>query len=388
MVLINPLATTTGPTLLWPYAMPMPSAAAGGCGVLCCSRPPLTVLSLVGAGLGLPLSEEILVLSLGSQLPSLSPTRRLCVLLWTLVGVVASDLATVTIGAELRRRSPILASKAKSFGPKLLQSVGRQLSFEAKRDGKRLEEQLARRLLATARTATDLIARLNRALGSDSSRSLDDVGQNEAPLQWPRVPSPPKALRLTLLRRATCNTRTALATVGQSGPRILSRLGAINRQLGKGPEGNPLPSMSARLGVTTADRVRSAAAANTSGTTRGGRAKAFAAGVDNRLGLGQRWPLALLTGLDGEVSAPSYAAGSATAALLVTLPLELGAGALLQSRPWLIRLVGAAIAFAQLCRFGPLWVATAAAVADEVREVAGTARRPGSASGTGDRMRG
>ena len=63
-----------------------------------------------------------------------------------------------------------------------------------------------------------------------------------------------------------------------------------------------------------------------------------------------------------------YAAGSAVGALTLTLPLELAAGALLSSRPIVIRAVGALVALAQLCRFGPLWYAVGQAVAQEVRE--------------------
>ena len=72
----TPLASTAT-SLAWPYAMPLPML---GCGAeVCCGRPPLTVLALVGAGMGLPLSEEVLVISLGAALPALSNTRRLCV---------------------------------------------------------------------------------------------------------------------------------------------------------------------------------------------------------------------------------------------------------------------------------------------------------------------
>ena len=51
------------------------------------------------------------------------------------------------------------------------------------------------------------------------------------------------------------------------------------------------------------------------------------------------------------------AAGSAVGALALTLPIELAAGALLSTRPIVIRALGALVALAQLCRFGPLWYA-------------------------------
>jgi hypothetical protein len=282
------------PTLMWPYVLPWPGTTA--CGALCCSRPPLTVLSLVGAGLGLPLSEEVLVLGLGAQLPDLGATRQLCVLLWALVGIVMSDLATVTLGSQLRTRSDALRASAPRFLGRLLRSIGVQLDMEARRDARRLEEQLARRLRATASSATELLRTLGGALGGSSS---SDPRPAPSPIE-------PSVLRLKLVRRLTCerqhsvlhhgtsrafsnaashrrvlprarppgNTRTALAAAGQAGPRLLS--------------------------VLTSSQRRS----RTAKAREGGRAAAassFAAAIDNRFGMGQRWPLALLTGLDGPV---------------------------------------------------------------------------------------
>ena len=117
----------------WPYVMPM----GPPCGVLCCSRPPLTVLALIGAGVGLPFSEEVLVLGIGAQLPGLSTTRRLCVLTWSLVGIVLSDLATVALGSLLRTQQATLRKSAPRFLGRLLRSIGRQLDFEARRDARR-----------------------------------------------------------------------------------------------------------------------------------------------------------------------------------------------------------------------------------------------------------
>ena len=196
-LMLTPLAAA-GPSLMWPYTMGGPGCA------LCCGRPPLVVLTMVGAGLGLPLSEELLVLGIGAALPGLSNTRRLCTLVWLLVGVVASDLATVGLGTLPRRNSASLRAQAPRFGGRLLASVGRQLSVEGRRDGRRLERQLSYRLQSTARSASELLALL--------ARSADQPGAGEPPPPLPPLPGP---LQLTLLRRATCNTRTALATAGQ-----------------------------------------------------------------------------------------------------------------------------------------------------------------------------
>ena len=196
-LMLTPLAAAS-PSLMWPYTMGGPGCA------LCCGRPPLVVLTMVGAGLGLPLSEELLVLGIGAALPGLSGSRRLCTLVWLLVGVVASDLATVSLGTLLRRNSVSLRAQAPRFGGRLLGSVGRQLSVEGRRDGRRLERQLSYRLQSTARSASELLALLARA--------ADQPGAGEPPPPLPPLPGP---LQLTLLRRATCNTRTALATAGQ-----------------------------------------------------------------------------------------------------------------------------------------------------------------------------
>ena len=199
-LMLTPLAAA-GPSLMWPYTMGGPGCA------LCCGRPPLVVLTMVGAGLGLPLSEELLVLGIGAALPGLSGSRRLCTLVWLLVGVVASDLATVSLGSLLRRNSVSLRAQAPRFGGRLLGSVGRQLSVEGRRDGRRLERQLSYRLQSTARSASELLALLSRA--------ADQPGAGEPPPPPPPLPPLPGPLQLTLLRRATCNTRTALATAGQ-----------------------------------------------------------------------------------------------------------------------------------------------------------------------------
>ena len=125
------------------------------------------------------------------------------------------------------------------------------------------------------------------------------------------------------------------------------------------PTSSPLPSPSASA---------SAASAASSDSTAASTSSAFAAGVDNRVAFGQRWPLALLTGLDGPLDVRAYATGSAVAALTLTLPAELALGAALGTRPRVVRLLATAVALAQLCRFGPLWYAVARAVEQEVRE--------------------
>ena len=66
---------------------------------------------------------------------------------------------------------------------------------------------------------------------------------------------------------------------------------------------------------------------------------------------------------------------AATAAIALTIPLEIGAGFALQSSPTLLRVIGACVALAQLCRFGPLWATIGTTVADEVRGAITAARR-------------
>ena len=128
------------------------------------------------------------------------------------------------------------------------------------------------------------------------------------------------------------------------------------------PTSSPLPSPSASASAASAASSDSTAASSASTSS------AFAAGVDNRVAFGQRWPLALLTGLDGPLDVRAYATGSAVAALTLTLPAELALGAALGTRPRVVRLLATAVALAQLCRFGPLWYAVARAVEQEVRE--------------------
>ena len=126
------------------------------------------------------------------------------------------------------------------------------------------------------------------------------------------------------LRRLTCNTRTALARVGQATQALLP-LRKEDRD--EGPA-----ALGARL----------------------------------RASSGQRWPLALLAGLRGSIDRRRYAVGSATACLTMTLPAQLALGYVLgPSRRGIVTL-HVAVAWAQLCRQGPLWAAIAVAVKDEV----------------------
>lgn len=291
--------------------------------------------------------------------------------MWLLVGIVLSDLVTICIGSQLRRNLAVLRSQAPQFGGRLLKSVGAQLSVEARRDVKRLERQLERRLQATARTASELLASLSSAL-----LPADVPGQRPEP---PPPPPLPTALRLQLVRRLTCNTRSALAASGQAGPRILrkltatsaGRVGTLDLPYMRTRLASPaVPSLAERLlGVGSGDDDRERRARSS-----------FAAGVDNRVGLGQRWPLALLSGLDRPIDYRSYAAGSALAALTLTLPIELLLGAALRAYPAAIRLMGAAIATAQLCRFGPLWYAVGRAVFEEVCQQLRVAKAKGDRS--------
>ena len=92
------VATTVAPGVFWPYML-----TEGGVGCLC-DRPPLVVLVLLGTGLGLPLSEDVLIYGMGARLAMLALGGRACIALWALVGVVLSDLCTVALGCALRVR--------------------------------------------------------------------------------------------------------------------------------------------------------------------------------------------------------------------------------------------------------------------------------------------
>ena len=192
---------------------------------------------------------------------------RACIALWALVGVVLSDLCTVALGCALRVRSSELQQQALPFLSRLFGAIARQLDFETRRDARRLERQLRSRLRATTASVGVLIERLR---GQTASAA--------APLP-PLAP----ALRLTVLRRITCNTRSAIAAAGQAGPRLLA---ALSTAAGRRRKSRAAP---------TAAAIEPRSSASITQARR--RRRAFAAGVDNRLGLGQRWPLALLTGV-------------------------------------------------------------------------------------------
>eukprot|EP00966_Prymnesium_polylepis_P146596 3385117-Prymnesium_polylepis.2 len=132
---------------MWPYMM-----TEGGTSCLC-DRPPLVLVALVGTGLGLPLSEDVLICAMGAQLATMTMGGRLCVVLWSLIGVTLSDLSTVALGNALRTRSTELRQQAVPFLSRLLRAIGRQLDFETRRDARRLERQLRGRLRATAASA-------------------------------------------------------------------------------------------------------------------------------------------------------------------------------------------------------------------------------------------
>merc|ERR1712232_1482876 len=118
------------------------------------------------------------------------------------------------------------------------------------------------------------------------------------------------------MRRIICSTRTSLAAWGQS-------LFTFTRGKAKG-------------------RRQSLALSSNSLW----EAASFGAGRDNRLAAGQRWPLALLSGLSDapEMQKVSYFLGAAFAASVVTIPVQLLLGAALQS--WSRNFLYVAIALA------------------------------------------
>ena len=259
-------------------------------------------VALVSTGFGLPVSEDVLLVSLGSRLGAMRPTTLATHCLAAVAGCALADVATVSLGCALRENEESLREQAPGFLGRLLRSIGRQLDKETRRDGARLFRDLEERL----RGAVDGLKRL--ASGT------------------PPPPPPRDWMKMVVmrLRRLTCNTRTALARAGQATQALLP-LRKEDRD--EGPA-----ALGARL----------------------------------RASSGQRWPLALLAGLRGSIDRRRYAVGSATACLTMTLPAQLALGYVLgPSRRGVVAL-HVAVAWAQLCRQGPLWAAIAVAVKDEV----------------------
>jgi hypothetical protein len=278
---------------IWPYVGCDGCVGAGAAGLF---------VALLSTGFGLPVSEDVLLVSLGSRLGAMRPATRAAHCVAAVAGCALADVATVSLGCALRENEESLREQAPGFLGRLLRSIGRQLDKETRRDGARLFRDLEERL----RGAVDGLKRL--VVGA------------------PPPPPPRDRMKMVVmrLRRLTCNTRTALARAGQATQALLP-LRKEDRD--EGPV-----ALGARL----------------------------------RASSGQRWPLALLAGLRGSIDRRRYAVGSATACLTMTLPAQLALGYVLgPSRRGVVALHGA-VAWAQLCRQGPLWAAIAVAAKDEV----------------------
>ena len=278
---------------IWPYVGCDGCVGAGAAGLF---------VALVSTGFGLPVSEDVLLVSLGSRLGAMRPATIAAHCVAAVAGCALADVATVSLGCALRENEESLRKTAPGFLGRLLRSVGKQLDKETRRDGARLFRDLEERL----RGAVDGLKRL--VVGA------------------PPPPPPRDWMKMVVmrLRRLTCNTRTALARAGQA---IQALVPLRKEDRDEGPA-----ALGARL----------------------------------RASSGQRWPLALLAGLRGPVDRRRYAVGSAAACLTMTLPAQLALGAIIgPSRRGVVAL-HAAVAWAQLCRQGPLWAAIAVAVTDEV----------------------
>jgi len=278
---------------IWPYVGCDGCVGAGAAGLF---------VALVSTGFGLPVSEDVLLVSLGSRLGAMRPATIAAHCVAAVAGCALADVATVSLGCALRENEESLRKTAPGFLGRLLRSVGKQLDKETRRDGARLFRDLEERL----RGAVDGLKRL--VVGA------------------PPPPPPRDWMKMVVmrLRRLTCNTRTALARAGQALQALVPRR---DENKDEGP---------------------------------------WALGARLRASSGQRWPLALLAGLRRPVDRRRYAVGSATACLTMTLPAQLALGYVLgPSRRGIVAL-HVAVAWAQLCRQGPLWAAIAVAVTDEV----------------------
>ena len=276
---------------IWPYVGCDGCVGAGAAGLFG---------ALVSTGFGLPVSEDVLLVSLGSRLSAMRPATRAAHCVAAIAGCAFADVATVSLGKALRENEE-LRDQVPSFLRRLLRSVGQQLDKETRRDGARLLRDLETRL----RGAVDGLKRLV-------------VGKPPPPLPRDRM-----KMLVMRLRRLTCNTRTALARAGQS----MQALTRLKPHEDEGPG-----ALGARL----------------------------------RASSGQRWPLALLAGLNGPVDRRRYAVGAAAACVTMTLPAQLLLGYVLGLSRWGVAALHVAVALAQLCRQGPLWAAIAVAVKEEI----------------------
>ena len=93
-------------------------------------------------GFGLPVSEDVLLVSLGSRLGAMRPATLAAHCGAAVAGCALADAATVSLGCALRENEESLREQAPGFLGRLLRSIGRQLDKETRRDGARLFRDL------------------------------------------------------------------------------------------------------------------------------------------------------------------------------------------------------------------------------------------------------
>lgn len=312
----------------WPYL---------GCSGRCGGGPLGLFLALALCGVGLPLSEDVLLIGLAPRLLGAECTKmplayKVLHFLAAVAGVATADTLTVLTGRALRVNSKVLGDKAPGVLGRMLVAIRKQLVVESKRDNDRLREQIDRRLRSATIDLGEQLRRLQQAIVPDPRSADDGSDRSSTPPKisvWQRL----KASN-DFSRRITCNTRTSLAAWGQTAAALTKIVTSRSNQRNRSSSIDP----SSRL-----------------------------AGIDNRIALGQRWPLALLTGFsaDPEINYRCYFTGAMLAAVTFTVPVQLLLGFALQG--WARKFAYLLIALAQLCRYGPIWAAVFVAIADTVK---------------------
>ena len=265
-------------------------------------------------------------------------------------GTAVADTLTVGIGRALRVNAEVLGEQAPGFVQRMLVAIRQQLVVEAQRDQARLTEHIETRLRAATINLGEqlraLVASIDNTPGNneEGTNNNKDAASGAGLSTWQRL-----AASNTGLRRITCNTRTSLAAWGQTAVTLTTIVASRRRS-----------PASLQKHHTKKKRSSVSSVSSMSAT-----AESRGAGIDNRLALGQRWPLALLSGFSAQLEYGPYFRGAALAAGTVTLPVQLVVGAALQT--WSRRVCYGVIALAQLCRYGPIWATVFVAISDTVK---------------------
>ena len=267
-------------------------------------------------------------------------------------GTAVADTLTVGIGRAIRVNAGVWGEQAPGFVQRMLVAIRQQLVMEAQRDQARLTEQIETRLRAATINLGEQVRALvasidttpgNNEEGTNNNNNNKDAAAGVGLSTWQRL-----AASNTWLRRITCNTRTSLAAWGQTAVTLTTIVASRSRR-----------SPAAMQTHHTTKKRSSVSSVSATADSRG-------AGIDNRLALGQRWPLALLSGFSTPpLEYGPYFRGAALAAGTVTLPVQLVMGAALQT--WSRRVCYGVIALAQLCRYGPIWATVFVAISDTVK---------------------